>query len=400
MSIRPQHPVRRFLLLGAVAAAVAGGGLYAAQPRHASGGTPVAPAAVPVTVKTLASQKIRVWSDFSGRLRAVDAAEIRPEVGGRITEVRFEDGQTVKAGDILFVIDPRPYQAAVDRAKADLASAEANAAYARTELGRAASLVRSHDVAQTVYDQRSNAVRVGDAAVDTAKAALTQAELQLEHAYVRAPIAGRASRVEVTVGNLVQPGANAPLLTTIVADRSIYADFDVDEQTYMASVRDHAVGRSAEQQIPVELRVQDDNGRIYHGHIYSFDNRIDVATGTIRARAKFDNPDGSLLPGMYVTVRLADAAARDALLIPERAIHFDQNKAFVYVVGSGNRAAYRGVTLGKTVRSERIALQGVKPGDRVIVDGIQHVLPNMQVQPSEAAPDTLAQATAGQPGAL
>jgi len=159
-------------------------------------------------------------------------------------------------------------------------------------------------------------------------------------------------------------------------------------------VREVAAGRAEERLIPVELSLQGDgNNRVYRGHIYTFDNRLNVATGTIRARAKFDNDDGSLLPGMYVTVRLAEPAERDALLIPERAIGFDQSKKFVYVVGADNKVAYRAVELGDSVQAQRIVLKGVAPGERVVVDGVQHVRPDMVVAPTEA-PERVAQAIA------
>lgn len=391
-----QTVARRPLLTSAIVAlVVAGGGVYAARGTNPSQSAPRPPSpAVPVTVETLAQQKVLVWSEFSGRLHAVDSAEVRPEVSGQITQVLFEDGQSVKAGDILFVIDPRPYEAAVARAEANLASAVSNAALAKVQFDRAASIINSQAIARQTYDERANAAHVADAAVKAAQAALKQASLDLEHAHVRAPISGRASRAEITLGNLVQAGPGAPLLTTIVSNQSIYADFEVDEQTYMGSIRGHANGREDERRIPVQLSVQGDKAHIYHGHIYSFDNRIDVASGTIRARAKFDNADGALVPGMFVSVKLANGAEQNELLIPDRAVGFDQSKKFVYVVGAGNKVAYREVELGKQVEAQRIALKGVQAGDRVIVDGVQHVRPDTVVDVKEAAPNQASQANA------
>jgi multidrug efflux system membrane fusion protein len=362
-----------------------GGGVYTVRATGTSQAVaaPAPASAVPVVVRTLASQKIRLWSEFSGRLHAVDSAEIRPEVAGRITEVLFEDGQNVHAGDILFVIDPRPYEAAVARADANLSTATSNAGYAKVELERAAGLVRTQAVSQQVYDQRANANRVASAAIKAAEAELKQASLDLEHAHVRAPITGRASRAELTVGNLVQAGPGAPLLTTLIGNHTIYADFDVDEQTYMENLRDYPRGRDDERLIPVRLSVQGDKDHPYQGTIYSFDNRIDVASGTIRARAKFDNADGALVPGMFVTIQLATGGERDALLVPDRAVGFDQSKKFVYVVGADNKVAYRAVELGKQVRSDRVVLGGLEPGDRVILDGVQHVRPAASVAPTE-----------------
>ncbi|PKU23553.1 efflux RND transporter periplasmic adaptor subunit [Telmatospirillum siberiense] len=378
----------RLLLTSAIVAAVIGVGVYSAQSTGASPGTAAGSPAVPVVVRTLAEQKIRAWSEFSGRLHAVDSAEIRPEVGGRIIALKFEDGQNVKAGDVLFIIDPRPYEAAVAKAEANLASARTNAAFAKLELDRAHGLQETQAIAQRVYDERANAARVANADVQAAEATLKQASLDLEHAYVRAPIAGRASRAEITLGNLVQAGPGAPLLTTVVGNQSIYADFDVDEQTYMQSVRDYASGRDQERRIPVQLSVQGDKGHLYQGTIDSFDNRLDPASGTIRARAKFDNADGALVPGMFVSVKLANGGESSELLIPARALGFDQSKKFVYVVEGDNKVAYREVELGKQIASERVALKGVQAGDRVIVDGVQHVRPNALVDPKEAAPDS------------
>ena len=390
MNMNPKYVARRLLIASAVAALLAAGGVYAVRSGNASHGKALASTAapaVPVTVRTLVEQKVRIWSEFSGRLQAVDAAEIRPEVGGRITEVLFEDGQTVKAGDVLFVIDPRPYEAAVARAEANLASARTNAAFAKLDRDRAAALISSQTLTQREFDQRGNASRVADAAVQTAEAELKRASLDLEHAHVVAPIAGRASRPEITVGNLVQAGPGAPLLTTIVSNDTVYAGFEVDEQTYVESVRAAASGRDQERRIPVQLSLPGDKGHVYRGAIYSFDNRIDVATGTIRARAKFDNADCALLPGMFVSVKLAEGTERNELLIPDRALGFDQSKKFVYVVGADNKVAYREVELGKQIQSQRVVLKGVQAGDRIVVDGVQRIRPNTVVAVQEAAPD-------------
>jgi membrane fusion protein, multidrug efflux system len=390
MTARPRSFVR-FLTAGAAVTALAAAGAFAVQSesaRHAETRGAAAPSAVPVTVRTVVAQKVRVWSEFSGRLQAVDVAEIRPEVGGRITQVLFEDGKMVKAGDVLFVIDPRPYEAAVAHAEASLVSARANAEYARIERDRAVALLPSRAVSQHDVDQRGNASRVADAAVQTAEADLQRAKLDLEHANVLAPIAGRASRPEITLGNLVQAGPNAPLLTTIVSSNAIYAAFEVDEQTYMDSIRHDASARDQERRIPVELALPGDQGHVYRGTVYSFDNRIDVNSGTIRARARFGNTDGALLPGMFVTVKLAEGAERDELLVPDRAVGSDQSRKFVYVVGADDRVAYREVRLGKHVGVQRVALEGLKTGDRVVVDGVQLLRPDTLVTAQEAARDT------------
>lgn len=368
------------IVIGATGVALRSYSNVQAQPQAA------APApSIPVAVRTVHPEKVRVWSEFSARLQAVDYAEVRPEVSGRITEVRFRDGQMVKAGDVLFVIDPRPYEAAVAKAEADLATAHTNARFAKSELDRAASLIKTQAIATSVYDQRANAYRVAQASIQAAEAALRQARLDLDYAYVKAPLSGRAGRAEITVGNLVQTGPSAPpLLTTIVSNDGIYADFEVDEQTYLRSVRAHADTREEEQQIPVELTVQGDTSRVYRGTIYTFDNRIDPTSGTIRARARFANEDNSLVPGMFASIKLASGGEDQAILVPSRAIGNNQNKKFVYVVGEDNKVAYRDVTLGQRVGGQRIVLSGLQDGERVIVDGLQHVRPQVTVQVTEA----------------
>jgi multidrug efflux system membrane fusion protein len=339
---------------------------------------------VPVSTVTLQAAPVEVWNSFSARTRAVNEADIRPEVSGRITEIRFNDGQNVKAGDVLLVIDPRPYEAALKRAKAALTTAQANATFAKTELGRAAGMIKTGAIAQRLYDQRADESHVNTAALQSAQADVETAQLNVEHAFVRAPIAGRTGRTELTVGNLVEAGPNAPLLTSIVSTDGIYADFEVNEQTYMQAVHNDATGLSQEQKIPVELITGDEGGRVYKGTIYSFDNHIDSATGTIRARAKFANEDGSLVPGMFVSVRLAGVQPVKALLVPEQAIQTDQDKKFVYTV-VGGKATYQAVTLGASIGDKHVVLTGLHDGDQVIVDGVQHVQPGTPVTVKDAA---------------
>jgi multidrug efflux system membrane fusion protein len=354
-----------------------------------SGGEPAQAAssmpAVPVKVRTVSEEKVRVWSEFSGRLHAVDFAEIRPEVSGRITEVRIEDGQSVKEGEILFIIDPRPYEAAVARAEANLASARNKEDLAKIDQARVDSIKGTGAMAQREVDQIESANRVATSDKAVAEAELLQARVDLDHAYVKAPISGRISRAEITVGNLVQSGPTAPVLTSIVSENGIYADFEVDEQTYMETIRNAANGNEQEQQIPVQLVVAGDKGHVYEGRIHSFDNRIDVTSGTIRARAKFVNTDQALVPGMFVSVRLAGSQEQSAVLVPERAIGSDQSKKFVYVVGTEGRAAYREIELGRQMEGQRVVSKGLQAGDRVIVDGIQHVRPSAPVEPTELA---------------
>jgi membrane fusion protein, multidrug efflux system len=347
---------------------------------HASAAT--AAPAVPVTVGVLSPQSVSPFAEFSGRVNAVDYAEIRPQVSGRITEIRFHDGQRVNAGDVLFVIDPRPYQAAVDKAQADLQTATHNAKYAKAERDRGSQLIKSNTLSLETYDQRVNADDVGQAAIQSATAVLAAAQVNLDYAYVKAPISGRISRAEITLGNFVgAPTAPPPLLASIVSENGVYADFEVDEQTYLDNVRSYGQSQDAEQKIPVELVVRGDSGHVYRGNIQSFDNRIDSGSGTIRARARFANTDGSLIPGMFVSVRMGNGTFDDALLVPESAIGNDQSKRFVFVVDANNKAEYRTVELGPQVEGNRVVRVGVKAGERLILDHLQRLAPGVAVDP-------------------
>jgi membrane fusion protein, multidrug efflux system len=340
------------------------------------------PAGLSVAVNQLEPKTVSPYAEFSSRINAVDYAEIRPQVSGRITEIRFHDSEHVNAGDILLVIDPRPYQAAVDKAQADLTTAINNAKFAQAERERGNQLVKSNWLSQETFDQRTNADEVAKAAVQSAQAALESAQINLDYAYVKAPISGRVSRAEITVGNLVgEPTTAPPVLTSIVSDNGVYADFEVDQQTYLNNVRNFGQSHAAQQKIPVDVVVRGNEDRLYRGHIYSFDNRIDTGSGTIRARARFDNTDGGLIPGMFVSVRMGSGVIDDALLVPESAIGNDQSKRFVFVVGDGNKAEYRSVALGPQVDGDRVVLTGLKAGDRVILDHLQRLAPGAPVVP-------------------
>jgi multidrug efflux system membrane fusion protein len=373
------------IILGAGAVAL-GLHFYNASAQQAATTAAAATAARPpaqVVVSTLALRKVRLWSEFSGRLHAIDYAEIRPQVSGVITDIKFADGQMVKQGDLLFVIDPRPYEDAVERDQAALVSAQSKVTLAKIQSQRYAGLIATHSVSQDELDSITDADRTAEANEANAEAVLKQAKLDLEHAYVTAPISGRVSRAEITQGNLVQTLIGAPIVTTIVSQDGIYADFDVDEQTYLQTVRASARDSASEHKVPVQLVVQGDNGHVYTGFIESFDNRIDPTSDTIRARARFANTDGALVPGMFVTVRLSSAADQSVLLVPQRAISFDQSKASVLVVDDSNKVGYRQVELGKTVESNRVVTSGLQAGDRVIVDGVQLVRTDDQVVATE-----------------
>jgi multidrug efflux system membrane fusion protein len=336
---------------------------------------------VPVTAVTL--QSVRLWTRFAGRLTAVNTAEIKPRVSGEIQQVLFQDGQLVERGELLFVIDPRPYQAAVQQAKAQLASAESRTTLARDELARASKLVERKLVSDSIYDAAKNEYQVASAMIREAESAVVRTELDLQYAHIKAPFSGRISRAELTEGNLVEAGASAPVLAALVSNQQLYAEFNVDEQTYLQSIR----SADNTEAMPVELTLANDE-RVYRGTIHAFDNQLDISSGTIRARAIFDNTDGALTPGMYANVQLGAATEVEVLLIPVGAVGTNQDKKFVYVVGEDHIAAYREVTLGSYHKGQRVVLSGLQPGDQVVINGLAHIRPGMPVDPAPAQPQT------------
>lgn len=336
------------------------------------------PPAMPVQVLTLKSEETALWSEFSGKLAAVDYVQVRPRVSGAVTEVKFKDGAPVKKGQELFTIDTRPYEAEIAKAKAAVNSAQSQAKLAKVELDRAKALLSDDHVSQSLYDQRASAYQVTQATIGAAQAQLKQAQLNLEYAHVKAPISGRAGRAEITVGNVVESGMNAPVLTTILDESKMYAEFDVDERTYLTSMRELQGDKS----LPVEVTLADDD-KIYPGHLHSFDNRLDPNSGTIRARALLENSDHTLIPGMYAKIRLQrEKGAR--VLLPEAAIGTDQSKKFALVVDKDNKVEYRELTLGQQVGSSRVVEKGLKAGDRVILTGLAMLQPGMAVIPQDS----------------
>lgn len=328
--------------------------------------------AVPVSVAKVIERKVQTWQEFSGRLVAVDAAEIRPQVSGTVDSIHFEDGAIVKKGDLLFVIDPRPYAAAYQSAKARFDFADA-------EWKRAEILLAEKAISKRDYDQRKNEALV-------TKADLTRARLNLNYTKVKAPIDGRVSRAEITVGNLVEAGPNAPLLTTVVASHPIYADFELDETNYLRYARALAEGKDV-QAIPVTMQLAA-GGEARQGKIESFDNKLDVMSGTIRVRAVFDNEDGVLVPGLFASVKLGGAEEKEAVLITDRAVGTDQNKKFVIVVGADGKTERRQVTLGGMAEGLRIVEEGLTPGEQIVVSGLQRIMmPGQPVTPEMVSMD-------------
>lgn len=342
--------------------------------------------AMPVKVATLQTQEINQWHDFSGKLVAVDTVEIRPRVGGAIEEVYFQPGSIVEAGKPLFLIDPRPYQAEVNRAAAAVTAAKAQAELANSVASRADRLIKENAIAKRDFDERKNGASVASANIKSAEAALQQAKLNLDYATVKAPITGKISRAEITKGNVVEAGPNAPVLASMVSIKSIYADFDVDEQTYLNSVRKlNAQDNTTDKGVPVNLTLNNDAAATtYHGEILAFDNRLDPSAGTIRARAIFENSDEALIPGMFAKVHLGSSEKKEVVLIPDRIVNTDQDKKFVYIVNAENKAEYRAVTLGEVNENMRIVLDGLKPGDKVILNNLLKLRPDTPVQPTEA----------------
>ena len=324
-----------------------------------------------VDVATVVFKSISEWQHYSGRLEAVDKVDIRPLVPGTIVAVHFKDGALVKKGDPLFTIDQRPYLAEVDRAAGQLAAAESRASYTATDAGRAARLIEQNAIAKRDFDEKQNAAREAVANVKMARAALDAARVNLSYTEITAPVAGRVSRAELTVGNVVSTGATAPLLTSLVSVSPIYASFDVDEQTYL-----RYLNQSSAKPAPVSLGLANEDSYSRNGVVDSIDNQLDTQSGTIRVRARFENANGALLPGLYARIKVGGGKPFDTVLVDDSAIGTDQAKKFVLVVGQDDKVEYREVTLGNLHEGLRIVTSGLKAGDRVVVGGVQRVRPN------------------------
>ncbi|VWX63040.1 Multidrug efflux system membrane fusion protein [Burkholderiales bacterium 8X] len=347
-----------------------------------------APAATPVSVATVAETEINAFDEFSGRLEAVERVDVRSRVAGAVQAVHFREGALVKQGDLLITIDRAPYAAEVERAEAQVAAAQARLSFSRSEQERARRLWDEQAIAQRELDERINAGREADASLRAAQAQLQTARLSLGYTQVRAPVSGRIGRIEVTVGNLVAAGPGAPVLTTLVSVSPIYASFDADEQTVSRALKDLAGGaasRNAIDRIPVHMGTALSDGTPHQGRLQLIDNQVDARSGTVRVRAAFDNADGSLIPGQFARIRMGQAKAGKALLVSERAIGTDQNKKFVLVVGEDNKAVWREVALGTSINGLRVVTQGLRAGERVVVNGLQHIRPGALVQPQQVS---------------
>ncbi|MYM34322.1 efflux RND transporter periplasmic adaptor subunit [Duganella sp. FT94W] len=346
----------------------------AAEAPAAAGGPPVS--AATVVEKTLVETQ-----EFSGRLEAIDQVQIRPRVSGFITAINFKPGSQVKKGDVLFVIDQRPFQAEASRAEAAANSARAKADLAKVELIRAEKLLADKAIAQREYDASASGYKQLDADARAAQAQYETAKLNLSYTQVTSPINGRVSKAEITLGNLVDQSA---VLTSVVSLDKIYASFDGDEDTYLR------VGAAAHQGKPatVKIGLANETGFPHEGKLEFVDNQLDPRSGSVRMRAILPNSDGVLVPGLFARVQLeGSTGARQTLLINERAVSTDQNRKFVFVVGKDNKAEYRPVLLGQQVDGLRIVRDGLKPGEKIVVNGLQRVKPGAPITPNIIAMD-------------
>lgn len=340
-----------------------------------AGAQPQKQAPPSVTVAPVEQKAIVEWNEFTGHTEPVQSVEVRPRVSGYIQEVKFHSGQLVKKGDVLFVIDPRWNQAVYDQRKAQFEQA-------RREEERTQQLLTNKAISQEEADARK-------AKYEETKAALESAKLDLGYTKVRAPIAGRVSRALLTEGNYVSGVAgSASLLTTLVSVNPVYAYADVDENSLLKFndlVAAHKMDTNADGKIPVQLQLADETNFPHEGYIESFDNHVNPQTGSILLRAVFPNPDGKILPGLFARIRVPLSDRHEALLVDEKAIGTDQSQKFVLTLTSTNTVAYRTVTLGPSIDGKRIIQSGLKPGDEIVVDGLQHVRPGSPVTPEHEA---------------
>jgi multidrug efflux system membrane fusion protein len=346
----------------------------AAEAPAAAGGPPVSAAAV-------VEKNLIETQEFSGRLEAIDQVQIRPRVSGYITAINFKPGSQVKKGDVLFVIDQRPFQAEANRAEAAANSARAKADLAKVELVRAEKLLADKAIAQREYDASASSYKQLDADAKAAQAQYETAKLNLNYTQVTSPINGRVSKAEITLGNLVDQSA---VLTSVVSLDQIYASFDGDEDTYLR------VGAAAHQGKPatVKIGLANETGFPHEGKLEFVDNQLDPRSGSVRMRAVLANADGALVPGLFARVQLeGSTGAKSTLLINDRAINTDQDRKFVFVVGKDNKAEYRPVTLGQQVDGLRIVRSGLKPGEKIVVNGLQRVKPGAPITPNIVAMD-------------
>jgi membrane fusion protein, multidrug efflux system len=342
----------------------------------------------PVTVAQPTKRTVTDWDEFTGRFEAVEEVQVRARVGGFVSSVQFRDGAFVNTGDLLYVIDARPFEAIAEQADGQLADARAKAELARRELDRALTLNQTQAVSDSVVDQRRQALQAAKAAQLQAEGALKAAHLNIEFTHVLAPIGGRVSRHLVSAGNLVQGSeSGSTLLTSIVSLDPIHIYFDMDEATYLRNNRLYFEGKrpsSRETPNPVQVALTGEIRPSHDGKMDFLDNRLDVSTGTLRGRAVIPNKDFSILPGQFGRVRLIGSAPYEALLVPDTAIATDQSRKIVFVVRDDDTVEAKPVTLGPLEEGLRVIREGLKPEDRVIVDGLQRARVGAKVSPHAA----------------
>jgi RND family efflux transporter MFP subunit len=336
---------------------------------------PPPPPAPSVTVAAVQQRTITEWDELSGRLEAVQTVEIRPRVSGYVQKVGFVEGKEVRKGDLLFQIDPRPYQAELARAEGQLAEARSAAALAARSRDRARPLAEAQAISREDFDGRTAAAERGAGALSAAEAAVATARLNLEWTRVRSPIDGRVGRAEVTAGNLVQAGG-ATRLTTVVSQDPMHVYFDADERSYLKWRARGGDGRT-----PIYLALANEDGTFPHqGYVDFVDNQLDPHTGTVRARAVFSNRDRVFTPGLYARLKLQGGTGQyQAPVVSDRAVGTDQDKKFVLVLKADSTVEYRPVQLGRLVDGYRVVAGGLKPGEQVVVNGLQRVRPGMKV---------------------
>jgi len=377
---------RRALALAAVSllAAAVLVGCSGGQASEAGAPPPPAVSVAPVLIKPISQ-----WDEFSGRIEAVESVDLRPRVSGYIDHVNYVEGQEVKKGDVLFTIDSRSYRAELARAQAELARARTQAELGRSEAARALKLSEIQAISTEEYEQRRSASGQAQANVAAAQAAVDSARLNLEFTQVRAPINGRAGRALVTAGNLVSAGDAASVLTTLVSLDKVHVHFDADERTFLRYAEMARKGErpsERDSKLPVQVALADETGFPHSGAVDFLDNQVDRSTGTIRARALLDNADRVFTPGLYARVRLLGSGEFKAALVDDKAVLTDQDRKYVYVVDGKSQAQRRDVTLGRKLGNLRIVEQGLQPGDKVIVSGVQKVFfPGMPVQAKTVA---------------
>jgi multidrug efflux system membrane fusion protein len=336
-----------------------------------------------VTVAPVEERPMAEWEEFSGRVQAVDSVVIRPRVSGYVQRVAFEEGRDVRAGEVLFQIDARPYRADLLRAQADLAQARSGGALAERELTRARALLEAEAITPQELDRQQSSAAASSARVQAAQSAVVTARLNLEWTQVRSPIAGRVGRAEVTAGNLVHAGPpEATRLTTVVSQDPVHVYFDADERSFL---RYATLARSGggNRSTPIQMGLSNEQGFPHQGQLDFVDNQLDPRTGTVQARAVFANKDRRFTPGLFARLRLEGAAERKTVLISDRAVGTDQDKKFVLVLKGDSTVEYRPVVLGRLMDGYRVIDGGLKAGERIVVNGLARVRPGMKVTATE-----------------